>query len=155
MEVHIMLLSTMTTDMTRAFLSCYDLDFDVTPGTINKLHWPVERSVSVSLWVACQHPVVEHLGGSFMPHMDACVCLYHDHDGLSCVRVESGMKLIQQYHANVWMMATTLPAVSKQHSSRVRRYYNDNGFEITRLTNALDKNIEEILKLHLMVQKTI
>jgi len=150
-----MLLSTMTTDMTRAFLSCYDLDFDVTPGTINKLHWPVERSVSVSLWVACQHPVVEHLGGSFMPHMDACVCLYHDHDGLSCVRVESGMKLIQQYHANVWMMATTLPAVSKQHSSRVRRYYNDNGFEITRLTNALDKNIEEILKLHLMVQKTI
>ena len=155
MEVHIMLLSTMNTEMTREFLSRYDLEFDVTPGTICKLHWPVERSVSVSLWVACQHPVVEHLGGSFMPHMDACVCLYHDHDGLSCVRVESGMKLIQRYHANVWMMATTLPAVIKQHSSRVRRYYNDNGFEITRLTNALDKNIEEILKLHLMVQKTL
>ena len=78
MEVHIMLLSTMNPEMTRDFLALYDLEFDATPGTICKLHWHIEMPVSISLWVACQHPVVEHLSASFLPHMDACVCLYHD-----------------------------------------------------------------------------
>ena len=150
-----MILSTMEPELTRDFLSLNHLEFDVTPGTICKLHWHSELPVSISLWVACQHPIVDHLSASFVPHMDACVCLYHDHDGLSCVRVASGMELLQKYHQNVWMMATTIPELSKKHSSRVRLYYNENGFEITRLTNNLNKSLEAILKLHLEIQKTI
>ena len=65
------------------------------------------------------------------------------------------MELLQGYHKNVWMMATTIPEVSKKHSSRVRLYYNENGFEITRLTNDLSKNLEDILKVHLDIQKTL
>jgi len=145
----------MNPDMTRDFFALYNLEFDATPGTICKLHWPFEMSVSTSLWVACQHPIVEHLSASFLPHMDACVCLYHDHHGLSCVRVASGMELLQKYHKNIWIMATTIPKVSLKHSSRVRLYYNENGFEIIRLTNDLSKNVEDILKVHLEIQKTL
>lgn len=155
MEVHVMLLSTMNPEMTRDFLSLYDLEFDATPGTICKLHWPIDLPVSVSLWVACQHPIVDHLSASFLPHMDACVCLYHDHDGLSCVKVGTGIELLQKYHSNVWMMATTIPEVIKKHSSRVRLYYNENGFEITRLTKDLNTNLEAILKVHIEIQKTL
>ena len=56
-----MVLSTMNPVMTRDFFALYDLEFDATPGTICKLHWHNEMPVSISLWVACQHPIVEHL----------------------------------------------------------------------------------------------
>jgi len=155
MEVHILILSTMNVDMTREYMSQYELDFDSTEGTICRLRMQRDQPMSVSLWVCCQHPVVELLAGSFVPHMDACICLYHDHDGLSCVRIESGMKLLQEYHQHIFMMATILPTIQQKHSSRVRHYYNENGFEIRRLTQTLHKNVEEILKLHLQVNKTL
>ena len=150
-----LLLSTMSTEATRIFLESYDLEFNTIDGTICKFHWPANGKLSVSLWVACQHPVVEHLASSFLPHMDACVCLYHDRDCLSCVRVDNAIKLLQQNHSNVWMMATTVPPVVNQHSSRVRHYYNENGFEIDRLIGSLGDNLDKILRVHLSIQKNL
>lgn len=156
MEIHVLLLSTMTPEDTRINLDMYGIAFDSQPATIQKFKWVRdERPITVSLWVACQHPIVDHLAPSFMPHMDACVCWYHDHDGLSCVNVKNGIGLLQTLHQNIWMMATTYPEKQPQHKSQVKHYYNEHGFELRRLTNTLDANIEEILRVHLDIQKNL
>ena len=154
MEVHIMILSTMSVSDTASNLRPYNIAFDEQEGTIQKFKWVRENGpVSVSLWVACMHPLTQHLAASFVPHMDACVCWYHDHDGLSCVRVQAGMELLQSLHENVRLMATTFPEKYPKHASRVRKYYSTHGFEIERLMSNLPMNIEEILRVHLNIQK--
>lgn len=156
MEVHIWLLSTMTPEETAANLQPYDITFDVHDGTVQKFRWAREdRPVSVSLWVACMHPLVTHLAPSFAPHMDACACWYHDHDGLSCLKVQAAMTLLQSLHDNVRLMATTLPEKQQKHHSRIRRHYDAHGFEIPRLVSNLEDNIEEILRVHLDIQKNL
>lgn len=156
MEVHILLLSSMTRENTRKNLSRHGITFDCADYSIQKFRWsPSRRAISVSLWVACQHPVVEQLAESFMPHMDACVCWYHDHDGLSCLKVLHGMSILQAHSTNVWMMATTYPTVRNKHDSRVRKYYCTNGFPIVRLTKTLGKNIEEIVSFYISINKTM
>lgn len=156
MEVHILLLSTMTPQDTAANLAPHEITFDTRDGTIQKFRWVrQDRPVTVSLWVACVHPLVEHLGASFIPHMDACVCWYHDHDGLSCIKVNTSMTFLQGLHDNVRLMATTLPNKHDKHHSRIRRHYNAHGFEIQRLVSSLETNIEEILKVHLDIQKNL
>ena len=87
--------------------------------------------------------------------MDACVCLYHDHHGLSCVKILHAMTLLQRYHKNVWLMTTTYPVQNPPHKSKVKKYYCSNGFPIIRLTKTLGENIEEILKVHLSIHKTL
>lgn len=156
MEVHILLLSTMTPEDTASNLKLHDISCDVCEGTIHKTRWVrQDRPITVSLWVACVHPVVEHLGSSFVPHMDACVCWYHDHDGLSCIKVKATMQFLQRLHDNVRLMATTLPEKYPKHHSRIRKHYDSHGFEIQRLVSSLDVNIEEILKVHLNIQKNL
>lgn len=151
-----MLLSTMTPEDTAANLKPYDLPFDIQEGTIQKFKWVREdRPVSVSLWVACLHPLFDHLAPSCVPHMDAVVCWYHDHDGISCLQVKRAMGLLQELHSNVRIMATTSPHKLEKHASRIRRYYNEHGFEIERLHATLDMNIEEILRVHLDIQKNL
>lgn len=156
MEVHVFLLSTMTPSDTAANLHEHGLTFDSVSGTVQKLRWVrQDRPVSVCLWVACVHPLLEHLAPSFVPHMDACVCWYHDHDGLSCIKVHGAMTLLQSLHDNVRLMATTLPEKRTQHDSRIRRQYDAHGFEIQRLVSSLDTNIEEILRVHLNIQRNL
>lgn len=156
MEVHIFLLSTMSAEDTAANLQPYGITFDTQEGTIQKFKFPIEgQPISVSLWVARLHPLLEHLSTSFVPHMDAVACWYHDHDGISCLQVKQAMELLQKIHSNVRLMATTTPVKNHGHASRIRRYYNENGFPIDRFTETLDKNIEEILRVHLDIQKSL
>jgi hypothetical protein len=156
MEVHILLLSTMTLQDTASNLSGIGLEFDTVSGTIQKLRWTRKSgAVSVSLWVACVHPLVEHMASSFVPHMDACVCWYHDHDGISCLKVDHALTFLQSMHDNVRLMATALPEKHTKHESRIKRHYNRHGFEIQRLTSSLEINIEEILRIHLDIQKKL
>ena len=147
----------MTPEDTRLNLSLYNIDFDCS-ASVQKFRW-IRREkngpITISLWVACQHPIVEHLADSFVPHMDACVCWYHDHDGLSCMKVLHGMTLLQKTHSNVWLMMTVVPKKSQKHESRIRKYYCENGFPIKRLDSTLEENIEEILRVHLMSNKTL
>ena len=156
MEVHIFLLSTMNAADTAVNLESLSITFDCQEGTIQKFKCPCTHSpVSISLWVACMHPLVEHLAASVVPHMDAVVCWYHDHDGLSCLQVEQAMGLLQPLHNNVRLMATTAPPKREVHHSRIRKYYDEHGFAIERLTETMDKNIEEILRVHLDIQKNL
>ena len=156
MEVHIFLLSTMSAADTAANLESLSITFDCQEGTIQKFKCPRPgRPVSVSLWVACMHPLVEHLAASIVPHMDAVVCWYHDHDGLSCLQVKQAMGLLQNLHNNVRLMATTIDQKKEVHHSRIRKYYDEHGLAIERLTETMDKNIEEILRVHLDIHKNL
>lgn len=151
-----MLLSTMNPQDTADNLKPHGITFDTQEGTIQKFKWiRQDRPVSVSVWVACLHPLFDHLAPSFVPHMDAVVCWYHDHVGISCLQVKRAMGLLQELHSNVRMMATLRPVKHEKHVSRIRRYYNEHGFEIERLHGTLDVNIEEILKVHLDIQKNL
>lgn len=156
MEVHILLLSTMTPEDTAVNLEPHNITFDTQEGTIQKFKWNrKDRPVSVSLWVVCLHPLFDHLAPSCVPHMDAVLCWYHDHVGISCLQVKRAMALLQGLHSNVRMMVTLRPEKLKKHASRIRRYYNEHGFEIERLCATLDENIENILKVHLDIQKNL
>jgi len=146
----------MTPQDTADNLEPHGITFDTQEGTIQKFKWIREdRPVSVSLWVACLHPLFDHLAPSCVPHMDAVVCWYHDHVGISCLQVKRAMGLLQGLHSNVRMMATTLPDKLDKHASRIKRYYNEHGFEIERLTSTLNENIEQILRVHLDIQKNL
>ena len=146
----------MTPEDTANNLEPHGITFDTQEGTIQKFKWIREdRPVSVSLWVACLHPLFDHLAPSCVPHMDAVVCWYHDHVGISCLQVKRTMGLLQSLHSNVRMMATTIPHKQERHASRIRRYYDEHGFEVERLYATLDENIEEILRVHLNIQKDL
>lgn len=146
----------MTPEDTAVNLAPHNVTFDTQEGTIQKFKWiRKDRPVSVSLWVVCLHPLFDHLAPSCVPHMDAVVCWYHDHVGLSCLQVKRAMELLQGLHSNVRMMATLRPEKLKRHVSRIRRYYSEHGFEIERLQASLDENIEEILRVHLDIQKNL
>lgn len=155
MDVHILLLSTMTPKVTAQNLAMFDLHFDETAATVQKLQLKRPGPVSVSLWVACHHPLVSELASSFAPHMDACVCWYHDHNALSCLRVASAMSTLKLFRPTLWMMVTTHPVVHEKHQSRIKKYFDEHGFERVRLIQTLDKNIEKILARHLEYHKTL
>ena len=157
MEVHIFFVSTMTAVDTMANLEAYGFTFDCQEGTIQKFKWIRDdrAAVSVSLWVSRLHPLLEHLASSLVPYMDACVCWYHDHDGLSCLQVQQAMNLLQRLRTNVRLVAATTPLKHERHESRIRRYYDQHGFEIERLIGTLDTIIEEILRVHLDIQKSL
>ena len=71
------------------------------------------------------------------------------------MKVLHGMTLLQKTHSNVWLMMTVVPKKSQKHESRICKYYCENGFPIKRLDSTLEENIEEILRVHLMSNKTL
>lgn len=142
METHLFLLSTMTPQLTRAALAPIDLDFQATPGTIQKFEW----SDQTTLWIACQHPVTAALAASILPYMDACVCWYHDQCALSCLRVHSCMGLLEKYHDKVAMMSTVCPTQQQPHTSKVQKYYNKHGFLREFYCQTFRDNIENMIK---------
>lgn len=87
--------------------------------------------------------------------MDTCVCWYHDSDALSCVRVEAAMELLQKYGSDTCLMATVVPRLAHAHKSKIRKYYDDMGFERRRLTCDLNENIEMLVKRHLKYKKVV
>lgn len=151
MEVHIFIWSTMSPEMTAQNLNEIGFRFDTSAGTIQRFRWTRGNhdALQVSLWVACTHPLIYTLVEMCMSSMDACVCLYHDHDTLSCLRVENTVRKMEQYTDSIWLMTTTFPRILTPHASKVTKYYDSNGFERTRLTKGIGDNIKQILQTHL------
>jgi hypothetical protein len=52
-------------------------------------------------------------------------------------------------------MATVVPRLAHAHKSKIRKYYDDMGFERRRLTCDLNENIEMLVKRHLKYKKVV
>lgn len=121
MENHIFILSTMTPDITNAALP---FDFNTQVGTIQKFEWDKVTTI----WIACQHPVINCMAESIIPYMDICLVWYHNHCALSCLQVHNCMHFLEKYHQNISLMTTIKPPLLYQQKSKVRHYYNKHGF---------------------------
>lgn len=104
-----------------------------------------KSSLTVTLWVASMSPLMNVLIANIVPYVDGCLCLYHDHDALSCVRVNSAMELLGNMHDSITLMNTTVPALNRRHLSRIKTFYNNDGFERPLLTGTLMDNIHEMV----------
>lgn len=155
MEVQIFLLSTMSGAMTAAYLKASGITFDGTAETtVQRARWKRPSGcASVSLWIACQHPVVDALAAELVPYMDASICLWHDHDALSCVRVRNAMNTLERFTREIWLQSTDRPRVTIQHKSRIRKFYTAHGFERPHRMGCLSETIEDILKVDLNIFK--
>ena len=114
----------------------------------NSIHrFKIQRqrsSLTVTLWVASMSPLVNVLVGNIVPYMDGCACLYHDHDALSCARVNSAIDLLKEMHDSISLIATTVPVVTRRHYSMIKTFYNKDGFERPLLTGTLMENINQL-----------
>ena len=90
---------------------------------------------------------------AFLPHMDACVCWYHDHDATSCVRVANSVSMLEKHHDVIWLLATNKPRIYDAHKSRVKKFFDEHGFERPRLTGTLRKGLKKIIKQHIQYHK--
>jgi hypothetical protein len=156
MEIQIFILSTMSPESTAANLNIIDIDFDKTKGTIQRFRLDRKKTsaISVSLWIGCQHPLTNILLESTIPYMDACICLYHDNDPLSCLRVRTAIQLLEVYCDNIWLMVTNKPILRIRHESKIRKFFDRNGFLRPLLVGEnIQENIEKILNVDLNVSK--
>lgn len=122
---------------------------------IRRFRWkrPTSAGIVVSVWIACQGPLVNELLKSTVPYMDACLCVYHDHDALSCLKVRKAISLLESLNDAIWLMSTDVPKQRIRHKSRIKKFYNKDGFERPLLTGTLSENIEQLLKVDLKVLK--
>jgi hypothetical protein len=155
MEVHICIFSTMTPVATAACLKLSDLYFDAQLPSFQRFRWTRPSSLAVSVWVVCQHPLTNELLNSTIPYMDACICLYHDHSPVSCLRVRKAMSLLEPLTDAIWLMSTTVPRSRLTHQSKIRKFYDKNGFERSLLTGTLRENIEKLIEVDLKLLKHI
>ena len=141
----------MPVEMTRQHLNEHGFTLDTSPGTIQRFHWSRGRddTFHISLWVATTHPLVRELTTVLLPFMDACICWYHDHHTLSCLRVHETIRYMEEYTDSIWLMVTTFPRVLTPHASRVTRFYDANGFERTRLKGEFFENLSHIVNEHI------
>ena len=140
----------MSVEMTAQHLNELGFTLDTSGDVIQRFHWSRGRNQAfrVSLWIATTHPLVRELTPSILPYMDACICWYHDHHALSCLRVRETMRHMEQYTDSIWLMVTTFPRVLTPHASHVPRFYDVNGFERTRLTGDFIESLTYIVKEH-------
>ena len=146
----------MSPESTAANLSIVDIPFDKTKGTIQRFRLNRKKSsaISVSLWVGCQHPLTNILLESTLPYMDACICLYHDNDPLSCLRVRNAVKLMEKFSDNIWLMVTNKPVLRIRHETKIRKFFDRNGFlRPLLMENNIQESIEKILDVDLNVNK--
>lgn len=150
MEVHVFILSTMSLETTTAYFKAQHLEYEA-KDSIQRFQWKRQSNagISVTIWIACQSPLINELVASTLTHMDACICLYHDHDALSCLKVRKGMGILALYNENIFPMMTTSPQLVHKHNSRVQKFYNKDGFERELLGPSLRHTIEKILKNNL------
>lgn len=155
MEIHICILSTMTPLATAAYLKTSDLEFQSDYPSVQRFRITRPSSLVVSLWVVCQHPLTNEMLNCTIPYMDACICLYHDHSPVSCLRVRKAMSLLQPLSDAIWLMSTTIPRSRLTHESKIKKFYDKNGFERKLLTGTLEENIEELIDVDLKILKHI
>ena len=156
MDIQIFILSTMSPESTAANLNLVDISFDKTKGTIQRFRLNRKKSsaISVSLWIGCQHPLTNILLESTLPYMDACICLYHDNDPLSCLRVRNAVKIMEKFSDNIWLMVTNKPVLRIRHESKIRKFFDRNGFlRPLLMENNIQESIEKILDVDLNVNK--
>ena len=156
MDIQIFVLSTMSPESTAANLNLVNISFDKTKGTIQRFRLDRKKSsaISVSLWIGCQHPLTNILLESTLPYMDACICLYHDNDPLSCLRVRNAVKLMEKFSDNIWLMVTNKPVLRIRHESKIRKFFDRNGFlRPLLMENNIQESIEKILDVDLNVNK--
>ena len=146
----------MSPEMTSAVMQAVHIDFNIESG-IQRFRWkrPTSAGIAVSVWIACQGPLVNELLKSTVPYMDACLCLYHDHDALSCLKVRKAISLLESLNDAIWLMSTGIPKQRIRHESRIKKFYNKDGFERPLLTGTLTENIEQLLKIDLKVLKKL
>lgn len=151
MELHVFILSTMSPDTTSAYFNAQHLEYAPT-DSIQRFQWKRQNraGISVTIWIACQSPLMNDLIASTLTHMDVCICLYHDHDALSCIKVRKAMGLLELYNENIFPMMTTSPQLLHKHTSRVQKFYNKDGFVRELLGPTLKNTIEKILKMNLI-----
>ena len=156
MEVHVFILSCQSPKMATAFFRNSSVDIDVRDD-IQRFEWhrPNRHDRKVSVWTACHSPLTTDLLPLIVPYMDAVVCLYHDHDALSCLKMRSAMSSLSPYHGVIYPMMTAIPRLHRRHASRIKKFYNKDGFEREMLTGTLAEMIEKILKLDLNITKTL
>ena len=146
----------MSPESTAANLNLINIPFDNAKGTIQRFRLNRKKSsaIAVSLWIGCQHPLTNILLESTLPYMDTCICLYHDNDPLSCLRVRNAIKLMESYCDNIWLMVTNKPVLRIRHESKIRKFFDRNGFLRPLLAGAnIQENIEKILDVDLNVNK--
>lgn len=146
----------MSPESTAANLNLVDISFDKTKGTIQRFRLNRKKSsaISVSLWIGCQHPLTNILLESTLPYMDACICLYHDNDPLSCLRVRNAVKIMEKFSDNIWLMVTNKPVLRIRHESKIRKFFDRNGFlRPLLMENNIQESIEKILDVDLNVNK--
>tara|TARA_B100000683_G_scaffold218506_1_gene214785 strand:- start:267 stop:740 length:474 start_codon:yes stop_codon:yes gene_type:complete len=154
MDVQIFVLSTMSPELTHTYFRTSHIDIDIDTPTIQRVRWPrADGALSVSLWVASQHPIVDNLAAMLLPYMDACVCLYHDHSAMSCIRVRKAMDTLQKFSDEIWLQSTVTPPIRMRHESRIRKFYTKHGFERPQRNGKLKDTIEEILRVDLNIFK--
>jgi len=148
MDIHIFILSTMTPEMTSAFFESHNVAVDASES-IHRHQWKrgdaMQGGKMCSLWITHMTPLTCELLSSTLPYMDAAICLYHDDDALSCVKVRNAEGQLSMHHDNIWLLPTCLPAVTQKHNSRIKKFYNKDGFERPQLRLGLQESIENIL----------
>ena len=155
MEVHICIFSTMTPLATAACLKTADIEFEAELPSYQRFRWTRPSSLAVSIWVVCQCPLSNELLNCTIPYMDACICLYHDHSPVSCLRVRKAMSLLEPLTDAIWLMSTTVPRSRLTHKSQIKKFYDKNGFERTLLRGTLKDNIEKLIDVDLKILKHI
>lgn len=152
MEVHIFILSTMNGEMTHQFLRENNLDFELSES-IQRFRWSrssANTGKTASLWCTTHEPLTSEMLPNIVPYMDACICLYHDHDALSCLQVRKAMDKLSAQNDHIWLMPTTIPNVDTKHKSRIKKFYNKSGFERPQIIGTLSHAIEEILNIDIL-----
>lgn len=148
MDFNIFVLSTMSLEDTKKRCLYYDLKFEDSI-CIQKLTWPRRLSISVKLWIGVVHPVVNELLKDVLPYMDACVVWYHDHCVKSCLKVQGAVSSLSSIVDNLWLVGASFDLRRDKHASKIKKTYNQNGFERPCLIKPLDNSIEIILRSQL------
>ena len=65
------------------------------------------------------------------------------------------MSSLSPYHDVIYPMMTAVPRLHRRHTSRIKKFYNSDGFERVMLTGTLAEMMEKILNLDLNITKTL
>ena len=129
MEVHVFILSTMSPETTSMYLNVQHLEYEYT-DSIQRFQWKRQNKagISVTVWVACQSPLINELIGNTLTHMDACICLYQTmmHFLSKNAQGHATIGNVQRKHISYDDNDATL---LNKHKSKVQKFYNKDGFE--------------------------
>ena len=156
MDIQICIMSAMSPQQTKDYFKHYGVECEAVDGRIQRVRWvpPRRSAITVSLWITTCHPLIYALGESFLPYMDATMCLWHDHDALSCIKIPEAVPQVEAYTQSIWLASTTYPPKLRNTGRAVRKFYDMHGFErpLYHQSTLVDM-IERITKHHISMVK--